>query len=72
MFLSNKLKKVNGTRDPFPPFMANAIKNFHFLGTHPLERGHLLFVNLLKIIFLLCSACNCLVVDLRRSGNVLC
>ena len=40
VFKQGNEKSVNCTRDP-PPFMANAIKNFHiFLGTLPLVLGH--------------------------------
>ena len=40
-FLAKELKKnVNGTRDPTsPPFMANAIKSFHFFNPESEQRA---------------------------------
>ena len=52
-------KYVNGTQDPHPQFMANAILNFHFFGTlplktltfcsNPLPPGPLAYDNILQI-----------------------
>ena len=51
VFKENKTeeKNINGTRETPPPFMANAIKNFHIFLTLPLIGQELLVVLVLLL-----------------------